>query len=137
VILELGPAASKDLGPPRKAEYGATGAFEVTPIEGWLELEAGVSTLWDAGRPDTSVDLLFKKPYRLSSTVEFMVGLGPELVRSGSSTSFGAEGALDFMFWPYARRDFGWYVEPGYEVVFAHRTNRAIDIAGGLLIGWR
>jgi hypothetical protein len=136
VVFELGAALAKDL-PAGAWQAGGTLAFEVTPIEDWLELEFGASAIRGAGRTETSADVLFKKPYQLSAKTEFMIGLGPEIVRSGSRTSLGAEAALDFMFWPYKRKDVGWYVEPGYEVVFGHGTSRALNLSGGLLIGWR
>jgi hypothetical protein len=64
-----------------------------------------------------------------------MIGLGPEVVRGAHHvTSTGVEGVLDFMFWP--GRDLGWYVEPGYELVFQHGTHRAVNIAAGLLVGF-
>lgn len=133
-VLEVGGALAWDLGE-RTRQQGGTLAIEVTPIENWLELELGLSAVAAAGHTEASADLLFKKPYRLSSQSEFMFGLGPELVRSGQRTFWGTEAAADFMFWP--RRDVGWYVEPGYEVVYRPGTGHAFNVAAGLLIGWR
>jgi len=49
------------------------------------------------------VNFLFKKPYRLSRQVEFMVGLGQEVVhlpgRVDGGTFFGTEAVLDFIAW--------------------------------------
>lgn len=85
---------------------------------------------------ELSADFLLKKPYRLSSTAEFMIGLGPEVARdTGDGAHLGVEGVLDFMFWP--RKSVGWYLEPGYDVVFARSTSRAVNMTGGLLLGWR
>src|SRR5579863_9332770 len=42
---------------------GATFAFEVTPVKDRLELEAGVTAIRASGVTETSVDLLFKKPW--------------------------------------------------------------------------
>jgi len=110
-------------------------AVEFTPIEKWLEIEIGASALWGHSGSELSADFLLKKPYRLSSTAEFMIGLGPEVARdTGSGTHLGVEGVLDFMFWP--RKNIGWYLEPGYEVVFGHTTSRAVNMTGGLLFGW-
>jgi hypothetical protein len=136
VVFELGGAFAKDLST-GAWQSGGTLAFEVTPIEGRLELEFGASAMRASGRTEASADVLFKKPYRLSAKAELMIGLGPEIVRSGSRTSLGAEAALDFMFWPYKQKDVGWYLEPGYELVFGHGTSRALNLSGGLLIGWR
>jgi hypothetical protein len=134
-VLEVGAAFASDLSG-HTWSRGGTVALEVTPIENWLELEVGVSALRGADGSDLSLDLLFKKPYRLSSRAELMIGMGPELVRGARrGTSIGVEAVLDFMFWP--RDSIGWYVEPGYELVFHHGTHRALNVTGGLLIGWR
>jgi hypothetical protein len=100
-IVELGGAAGwsfKNGG----SSFGADAAIEVTPIENWLELEAGVTPLfsshhlteWDTG-------LLFKKPWTLSQKAELMVGVGPEWVHARESgmraNSIAGEAVLDFM----------------------------------------
>jgi hypothetical protein len=55
------------------------------------------STEWDT-------DLLFKKPWTLSRTAEFMLGVSPEWVHLNqngkASNSIAGEVAGDFMFWP-------------------------------------
>jgi hypothetical protein len=66
--------------------FGPTGAIEVSPIENWLEIEAGVTPLFSRGARQWGTDLLFKKPYTLSDNVEFMFGVGP----SGFLVSFGS-----------------------------------------------
>lgn len=85
------------------ANFGATLAIETTPIEEWLELEPGITALVTSGHPELSSDLAFKKPFRLSLTAEFMVGLGPFVGRTvngpAEGTSHGIELVLDFMFW--------------------------------------
>ena len=85
-----------------------------------------------------TLDFLFKKPFDLSDTVEFMFGVGPEwehVVTRGSTTdTVAAEAALDFMFWPWADRKFGLYLEPSYDYGFAHGHEQSVTIAGGLLI---
>ena len=120
------------------SSFGPTAAVEVTPIENWLELEAGVTTLFARHSTEWSVDLLFKKPWTLSKKVEFMAGVGPEWVHSRSyglvTNSVAAEAVLDFMFWPSPKRRFGWYLEPGYEYNFGRGQERSIGISVGLLI---
>ncbi len=58
----------------------------------------GRTTEWDT-------DLLFKKPWTLSLKAEFMLGVGPEWVRTRqdgkTSNSIAGEAAGDFMFWPH------------------------------------
>ena len=80
-IVELGGAANwnvKDGG----SSFGPNFAVEVTPIEHWLELEAGVTPLFTSHSTEWDVDLLFKKPWTLSKKVEFMAGVGPEWIHT-------------------------------------------------------
>jgi hypothetical protein len=135
-IIELGPAAErslKDAG----LSVGPSIAVEVTPIEHWLELEAGVSTLLNRHSTEWDSDLLFKKPWSLSNKLEFMVGLGPQWTHTSKTNVFAGEVALDFMFWPSARRRFGWFLEPGYTYSFAAGHEQTFGVSGGLLIAIR
>jgi hypothetical protein len=135
-IVELGGAASSTL------KGGGLGggdiAVEVTPIENWLELEAGTTPLFRRHSTEWDTDLLFKKPWTLSKKVEFMVGIGPEWINTRAygvtTNSLGAEVVLDFMFWPSAKHRLGWYLEPGYEYNFGRGHERSVGISGGLLI---
>jgi len=140
-VIEIGAAPSWNLRE-RTASFGPTVAVEVTPIEKWLELEAGVTPSFGQHTTEWSTDLLFKKPWTLSRTVEFMAGIGPEWIHtreSGTTTnSLAAEAVLDFMFWPGPwKHKFGWYVEPGYEYSFGRGHERSIGISFGLLIAVR
>jgi hypothetical protein len=136
-IVELGGAGSGNLkgGP----SYGADFAAEITPIEHWLELEAGVTPLFTRHSTEWDTDLLFKKPWTLSKRLEFMMGVGPEWVhtrRYGVTTNaIAGEAVLDFMFWPSGKHRFGWYFEPAYEYTFGRDRERSIGITTGLLIG--
>ena len=136
-VVEIGGAANwnfKGGG----TSFGPTVAVEVTPIENWLELEAGVTPLFARHSREWDTDLLFKKPWTLSKKVEFMVGVGPEWVhvtKNGiTSNSISGEAVLDFMFWPAKKHRFGWYLEPSYEYNFARGHEQGIGISGGLLI---
>jgi hypothetical protein len=136
-VVELGGAAGwdvKDGG----ASYGPSTAVEVTPIENLLGLEAGVTPLFARHSTEWDADLLFKKPWTLSKKVEFMFGVGPEWAHAtkyGVTTrSVSGEAVLDFMFWPLARRRFGWYLEPGYDYGFGRGHEQSLGISGGLLI---
>ena len=134
-MFEIGAAG--DWSADEGASPGGTFAFEITPIEHWLELEIGISAIQGRDGTEWPVDILFKKPWRLSRTFEFMIGAGPELIRDSGrdgGTFWGMSSVLDFMFWP--RKDVGWYVEPGYE--FTRRDGTAhhgFGIAAGVLIG--
>jgi hypothetical protein len=139
-IVELGGAANwnvKDGG----ASFGPSVAVEVTPIEKWLELEAGVTPLFSRQTTEWDIDLLFKKPWTLSKKAEFMIGLGPQWVHSTSygktTNSVSGEAVLDFMFWPSKKRRFGWYLEPSYEYNFGRGHEQSLGITGGLLIAIR
>ena len=137
-IVELGGAASwnlKNAG----SSFGPDLAVEVTPIENWLEIEAGTTPLFARHSTEWDTDLLFKKPWTLSEKVEFMFGVGPEWIHTReygvTTNSLGGEVVLDFMFWPSAKHKFGWYLEPGYEYNFGRGNERSVGISGGLLIG--
>ncbi len=136
-VVELGGAADwnvKDGG----SSFGPTVAVEVTPIENWLELEAGVTPLFTRHSTEWDTDLLFKKPWTLSKKAEFMLGVGPEWVHwtksSMTTNSVSGEVVLDFMFWPSAKHRFGWYLEPGYEYNFGRGHEQSLGMSGGLLI---
>jgi hypothetical protein len=135
-ILEVGGAASHGLN--GGSSFGPDLAVEVTPIENWLELEAGTSAVFRRHSAEWSSDLLFKKPWTLSEKVEFMIGAGPEWIHArdnGVTTdSPGATVVLDFMFWPSPKHRFGWYLEPGYDYSFGRGHERSIGISAGLLI---
>ena len=142
-IVELGGAAGWDLNG-GGSSFGPNLAVEVTPIEKWLELEAGATALFRRHSTEWDTDLLFKKPWTLSEKVEFMAGIGPEWIHTRAdgvtSNSLGGEVVLDFMFWPSAKHRFGWYLEPGYEYSFGRGPEGLEELlrlwisAGGL---WR
>ena len=135
-VLEIGGAG--EWGLKGGSSYGPTTAVEVTPIENWLELEGGVTTLFSHGQTEWDTDFLFKKPYTLSDTVEFMFGVGPEwahTIANGRTTdSLSGEAVLDFMFWPLRERKFGLYLEPSYGYDFGIGHEQSLGVSGGLLI---
>jgi hypothetical protein len=139
-IVEIGGAGSWSLNG-AAASFGPAVAVEVTPIENWLELEAGVTPTFGRHSTEWGTDLLFKKPWTLSNKAEFMFGVGPEWIHSRenrvTTNSLGGEAVLDFMFWPSVKRRFGWYLEPGYEYNFGRGHERSIGITAGLLISIR
>jgi hypothetical protein len=139
-IVELGAAAGVDLRD-GGSSFGPDFAVEFTPIENWLEIEAGVTPLFTRHSTEWGTDVLFKKPWTLSKTAEVMAGIGPEWVHSKqygvTTNALAGEGVLDFMFWPAGKHRFGWFVEPGYEYAFGHGHERSFGISFGLLIGIR
>jgi hypothetical protein len=139
-ILEIGAATSWDVTG-GAASFAPNFAVETTPIENWLELEAGVSPFFTHHSTEWDTDLLFKKPWTLSRKAEFMLGVGPEWVhlrQNGTTTNtVSAEVAGDFMFWPARKRRFGWFLEPAYDYSFAGGHQQSIGLSGGLLIAIR
>jgi hypothetical protein len=136
-IVELGASTSWNLNG-GAATFAPNLAAEVTPIENWLELEAGVSPFYTHNAAEWDTDLLFKKPWTLSKKAEFMFGVGPEWVhlrQNGRvSNSVSGEAAGDFMFWPTGKHRFGWYLEPAYDYSFARSHQQSIGMSAGLLI---
>src|ERR1700692_3356914 len=136
-ILEIGAAGEWALthGTP---SYGPNVAVEVTPIKDWLEIEAGVTPFFSRGQTEWDTDLIFKKPYDLSKTTEFMFGVGPEwahtIAGGKSANSIAGEAALDFMFWPWPKRRLGWYLEPTYGYNFGSGHEQSVSLTVGLLI---
>jgi hypothetical protein len=137
-VVELGAAMSWNLTG-GAATFAPNLAAEVTPIEHWLELEAGVSPFYTRKSTEWDTDLLFKKPWTISRKAEFMLGVGPEWVHLNQvgkvTNSIAGELAGDFMFWPASKHRFGWFVEPAYDYSFARGHQQSIGISGGLLIG--
>ena len=136
-VVELGGAAERSLTE-GNSSFGPTAAVEFTPIEHWLEIEAGVTPLFRRHSTEWSVDLLFKKPWTISSKFEFMLGVGPEWTHSNErgikTNAVGIEFAPDFMFWPSKRHKFGWYLEPSYDYKFGPAHEHSLGVSAGLLI---
>ena len=136
-IIEIGAAPSQGLTG-GGTSVGPDLAVEFTPIENWLEIEAGTTPLFSHGSTEWDTDLLMKKPWTLSEKAEFMAGIGPEWIHTSehgrTNDSPGIELAGDFMFWP-GRHKFGWFLEPAYDYSFGPGHEQSISISGGLLIG--
>jgi len=139
-ILEVGASTNWNFSG-GAATFAPNLAAECTPIEHWLELEAGVSPFFTRRSTEWDTDFLFKKPWTISKKAEFMAGIGPQwahLRQSGKvSDTFSGEVAGDFMFWPSGRHRFGWYMEPAYNYSFAGGHQQSIGMSAGLLIGFR
>jgi hypothetical protein len=139
-ILEVGAATNWNIKG-GAATFAPNLAAEITPIEGWLELEAGVSPYYTRKSTEWDTDLLFKKPWTLSRKAEFMLGIGPQwtyLKQNGkTANSIAGELAGDFMFWPTGKHRFGWFLEPAYDYSFAGGHPQSVGMSAGLLIGIR
>jgi hypothetical protein len=137
IILGVGGAGELELAD-GSLHPGANVMVEWDAIENWLELEVGASVLTTSHGVEVPVDLLVKKPFKLTRWAEFMVGVGPEVVQvtgGNRGTDFGGEVALDFMFWPWGRR-VGLWVEPEYDVIFHNGATSGLGSTGGVLLGW-
>jgi hypothetical protein len=136
-VLELGGAASWNTKN-GESSFGPSAAIEVTPIENWLEIEAGVTPLFRRHSTEWDTDILFKKPWTLSRKAEFMFGVGPEWVHTDEggvkTNSVAGEAIGDFMFWPSGKHRFGWYLEPSYDYSFGRGHEQSAGMTGGLLI---
>jgi hypothetical protein len=131
-IVELGGAGEWDS--PASSSFGPSAAVEFTPIKEWLEIEAGIAPMFQAGRTEWETDLLFKKPFTLTDKLEFMVGAGPQVTFAPGGPKIAGEFALDFMFWPTPDRKFGWFVEPAYSYSFSRGHEQSLGTTVGLLI---
>jgi hypothetical protein len=136
-IGEIGGASSTDITS-GKSSFGYSLSVEATPIEDWLEVELGVSPTYAFHYKETDIDFLIKKPWTFSSKLEFMLGIGPEWAQSTeyriTTNSWSAEIALDFMYWPFKKRQFGFYVEPAYAYGFNATHEQSAGMSAGLLV---
>jgi hypothetical protein len=137
-VLEVGAAPGWSLTDPGSS-IGPTVAVEVTSIKNWLEFEIGTTSSFGRHSTEWSSDFLFKKPWDWSSTIEFMVGVGPEWINTKkyglTTNSLAGEAVLDFMFWANARHKIGWYFEPAYEHSFQAGHEKSLGLSIGLLVG--
>ncbi len=136
-VIEVGGAVGQSLTG-GGSNAGAEVSVEVTPIEHWLELEAGVTPLFSRHSREWDTDFLFKKPWTLSKKVEFMAGAGPLWAHVSEdrviTNSPGIEAVLDFMFWPGRNHRLGWFLEPGYDYTFGRGREQSVGMSFGLLI---
>ena len=96
-VLELGAAGEWGLNR-ASSGFGPTAGVEFTPIQNWLVIETGVTTLFSKGQTEWGYDFVFKKPFDLSPSVEFEPGIGPVWIHTvgGARTtdSIGAEAVI-------------------------------------------
>ena len=138
--LEIGVAPTRSLSDPGLS-LGPSFAVEATPVRNWLEIEVGTTLSFNHNSTEWGTDFLFKKPWDISPTIEFMAGGGPEWINSSINgvriNSLAGEAVLDFMFWRTAEHKIGWYFEPMYEHSFQAGHDKSLGFSIGLLIGIR
>jgi hypothetical protein len=120
-------------GLPGPTSFGPSASVEFTTIRNWLEIEIGAATLFRRGVTEFETDVIFKKPFTLTDTVELMVGAGPAWSYTrDEGVKWGATFALDLMVWPWPERKFGWFVEPAYTI--NQDNEKSLSVSVGLLI---
>jgi hypothetical protein len=138
VIVGVGGAAELELRD-GAVHPGVNLMIEWDAVESWLEFEVGASVLAADRGIEAPIDLLVKKPFRLTRRAELMLAIGPEVVPVSNPTTkatyVGGEVALDFMFWPW-QRHVGLWVEPEYDFVFRDGVSHGLGSTGGVLFGW-
>jgi hypothetical protein len=132
-VIELGVTGERELSE-RTSHLGPAVGIEIEPIENRLEIEFGASTYRSQGSTNWELELPIKKPYRLSSAVEVMPGLGPTWTHAagpgGRASNWGAEAVIDIFFWRTQR--VGWYLEPSYGIALGGGNAKSAALTGGL-----
>jgi hypothetical protein len=72
VVVELGGSGEWDVRGGAGA-YGPYVALEYEVIEHWLEIETAVAPRFDKGESEVEFELIFKKPFELSKSLEFLL----------------------------------------------------------------
>jgi hypothetical protein len=131
-VVALGGAGEWGF-PGGKFSRGPSAAVEFSLIKEWVEVEIGGAKLFRRGTSEWEAEVVFRKPFTLSNTTEFMIGLGPIWSQAkGESGKWGTTFAADFMFWSSPEKKYGWFVEPSYSIIGNERT---LGVSLGLLIG--
>jgi len=135
-IIEIGGAGEWGLGSGGQ-NFGPAAAIDVTLLKDLLEIEAGVSPLFGNGFTEWNTDLVLRKPFALSDTVEVELGVGPSWMHTTgggrTSDSLGGVAVIEFQFWPWPTKKYGWYLEPSYGYDFGGH-GQSIGLTAGLLI---
>lgn len=134
-VLEMGAAGEHESSGGANLVGPAIG-LEIEPIEDRLEIELGASMLRRGPSTTWDVDLPFKRPFRLSSRIEVMPGIGPTWEytseRGEIASQWGAEVVLDVFIWRTER--YGWFVEPAYGMGLNRTHPTSILLTGGLFL---
>jgi len=136
-IVEFGGAGDWGLNS-GGSSFGPTAGFEFTPIKNWLEVETSVSSLLDRRQTEWGAELVFKKPFDLSPTLEFEPGIGSEWIHTTSARSttdeLAAIAAMEFMFWQTPEKRLGWFFEPSFSYALGGDHDRSLGASAGVLI---
>jgi len=104
------------------SHLGGGGIFaEVMVIPEWLEIELEVRIFSGHGT-SLPIDLLFKKPFHLSSKTDFFLGVGPTVVPvfapGGNTTHFGGAFVAGIYYW--LTPHLGVVLEADYNLISSH-----------------
>jgi hypothetical protein len=131
-VIALGAAGEWGF-PGSKFSRGPSAAVEFSLIKDWVEVEIGGARLFRRGVAEWEGEVVFRKPFTLSETTEFMIGLGPIWTKaSGEPTKLGTTFMADFMFWSSPEKKYGWFIEPSYSVSGGERS---LGVSVGLIFG--
>jgi len=131
-VIALGTAGEWGF-PGGKFSRGPSAAVEFSLIKDWVEVEIGGARLFRRGVAEWDGEMVFRKPFTLSETTEFMIGLGPIWTKAfGEPTKLGTTFMADFMFWSSPEKKYGWFIEPGYSI---SKGERSLGVSVGLLFG--
>ena len=137
IIVGIGAAAEVQASG-SESSVGGNLMVEWEAIDGWLEFEFGASLVATHTGSEAPLDLIAKKPFAISDSLEGMLGLGPELTwtTSGPSaaTRYGLEAGFDLMYWFSPR--IGSWIEPAYSLEFHNGTTGAFGVTAGIMTGW-
>ena len=137
VVVELGGGGEWDVHGGAGA-YGPYLALEYEVIEHWLEIETAVAPRFSNGQAEVEFELIFKKPFELSKSLEFLIGAGPVWVHrteENPKDSIAGEAIVELVYWPWDDHKVGFFVEPSYSYNFGEGHEQTVGVTAGLHIG--
>jgi hypothetical protein len=137
VVVELAGGGEWDVHGGAGA-YGPNLALEFEVIEHWLEIETGVAPRFERGESEVEFELIFKKPFELSESLEFLIGAGPVWVHHAEESpkdSIAGEAIVELVYWPWDDHKVGFFVEPSYSYNFGEGHEKTVGVTAGLHIG--
>ena len=137
VVVELAGSGEWDVHGGAGA-YGPYLALEYEVIEHWLEIETAVAPRFSNGQAEVEFELIFKKPFELSKSLEFLIGAGPVWVHHAEESpkdSIAGEAIVELVYWPWEDHKMGFFVEPSYSYNFGEGHEQTVGVTAGLHIG--
>ncbi|MGO9546911.1 MAG: hypothetical protein ACLPPF_19220 [Rhodomicrobium sp.] len=117
------------------SSFGPEVALEYTVMEDWLEIEGGFSPQFSKGQVEFDTGIVFKKPFELSKSFEFIIGAGPTWVHKLDTDSVAGEAIVEFKYFPWPERHIAVFVEPGYSYDFGRGHEQSLGVTLGLYVG--